>query len=371
MWNPVNRLGRFLFSKSLSKHGPAWTFARLCTSHHLQELQWIVVLVIGVWLVGIGLLVLESLTQSQGKLAANFAISFGGLTGAAVTALTWAYQTGSNRIGVVDMYACEISTICRVCLVVDFARASVRLPDATKRPATAALVDISPPPVPAARPDAFLKFVSEEHYTPVYDNSLRELQALDAIVVTKVTEFYTYRKTMIDYLRRLAVENPGTPVWRQTAVEMIYMQFLMYESARKAVEQLVEFEASQAESLVNIYCSEIVLYRFLCDEYQDPDSRGRHASGDYHFARLSLREQDYRINIERLLARTASETSDFWKKARATAVELRARFEEACPREPESVLPDAPDVAVQPGPRGEDQLIASNDTESAVESSAI
>src|SRR5271154_2941290 len=37
----------------------------------------------------------------------------------------WAYQSGCRRIGAVDLFACEISVICRVSLIVDFAKTSV------------------------------------------------------------------------------------------------------------------------------------------------------------------------------------------------------------------------------------------------------
>jgi|SRR5271168_3462967 len=36
--------------------------------------------------------------------------------------LAWAYQVASARLGVVDLFACEISTLCRVAAVVDTVR---------------------------------------------------------------------------------------------------------------------------------------------------------------------------------------------------------------------------------------------------------
>lgn len=33
--------------------------------------------------------------------------------------LAWTYQAGSARLGVVDLFACEIATLCRVCAVTD------------------------------------------------------------------------------------------------------------------------------------------------------------------------------------------------------------------------------------------------------------
>jgi hypothetical protein len=34
--------------------------------------------------------------------------------------LGWTYQTGSKRLGIVDLFACEIVTLCRVGAIVDF-----------------------------------------------------------------------------------------------------------------------------------------------------------------------------------------------------------------------------------------------------------
>ena len=41
-----------------------------------------------------------------------------GVVGAVIA---WAYQSGSARLGVIDLFACEISTLCRVATVVDTA----------------------------------------------------------------------------------------------------------------------------------------------------------------------------------------------------------------------------------------------------------
>lgn len=40
--------------------------------------------------------------------------------------LAWAYQRGSNRLGVVDLFACEIDTLCRVVTVIDMMRQLVQ-----------------------------------------------------------------------------------------------------------------------------------------------------------------------------------------------------------------------------------------------------
>lgn len=348
MANPVSSVGEAFFKKSLEETGPVRTFARLCTSHHLEDLQWIAFFVAVTWLVGIAWLLTEwQLSFSESTRIAGFsAISFAGLTGAAATAITWAYQTGCNRIGVVDLFGCEISAICRVCLVVDFARVSLDLPDALARPAPAAS-DAADDPRASCKPSQTpLKFTSEEHYTPVYDNNLSDLQPLDASVVTSVTEFYTYRKTMMDFLRKLGADGFSIGRRRETATQMIYMQFLMYESGRCAVQELIEFEPNRAESLINIYCSEIILYRYLMHEYGQDRYQKENGADDFRLARLRLRESHYLEAIPKLLQNTLAPKVDgvIWERAKATAQELLERFFQ--------VFPDSPSVLGRTAPIG-------------------
>ena len=98
-----------------------------------------------------------------------------------------------------------------------------------------------------------------ESYTPVMDHNVGDLQALDAEVVTNVTEFYTYRRAMLDFINRWGQEIPSSVpnhagderrsyFLRQT----IYMLFLSLESARRALDDLVEYEPNHAETCINI-----------------------------------------------------------------------------------------------------------------------
>ena len=41
--------------------------------------------------------------------------------------LAWTYQAGSARLGVVDLFACEIATLCRVSAVVEMVQRYVDL----------------------------------------------------------------------------------------------------------------------------------------------------------------------------------------------------------------------------------------------------
>lgn len=163
------------------------------------------------------------------------------------------------------------------------------------------------------------KFSSEEHYTPVYDGQLSKLEPLDFNVVTHVTEFYTYRKTMVDYLRAIgAAKNvqESTKLMR----EMIYMQFLMYESARLAIEELIEFQPNRAESLVSILCSELVVFEFLSIRHEK----------DYRGERLRLRRKQYQEKIPKLYYMIKDKHDQNWEKALATLPELMKRYMNLC-----------------------------------------
>jgi hypothetical protein len=226
-----------------------------------------------------------------------------GATAAAATVLNWAYQVGSSRLGTVDLFACEMSAICRVFLVVDYARHTVNGANKTDR----------------AKP-----FTSAENYTPVGDANLAELKPLDAEVITYVTEFYTYRKTMTDCLRQIAALSTEDHQGRQICMEyMIFMQFLMYESGHKSIQKLVEFEPNRSESLINIFCSELIVYRFLLEK-----------CADFRFDRLMLRKQHYLKDVPDLYKTTMAPYDDpnnHWERAKTTAGELKLRFEEVFP----------------------------------------
>ncbi len=162
--------------------------------------------------------------------------------------LAWTYQTGSARLGVVDLFACEIATLCRVGAVVEMVQRYIELfqrgPQGT------------PHVIDGELPADTSRFTSQESYFPVFESSVKDLQALEADVVKHVTAFYTYMKVMRDSLRRLAeIKAPeqGSRCdddWHRAICNVVYMQFLALESARKAIKDLVEFEPTQAEDMI-------------------------------------------------------------------------------------------------------------------------
>jgi hypothetical protein len=123
---------------------------------------------------------------------------YGGIVG-------WAYLSASARLGIVDLFACEISTLCRVGTIVDVGKRYVE--QAKSFPDQHHIETVLPPASSAT-------FVSQENYFPIFASNSKDLQALEAMVVTHITEFYTFMKATRDSLRKLAGAKPpqaGTP----------------------------------------------------------------------------------------------------------------------------------------------------------------
>jgi hypothetical protein len=210
--------------------------------------------------------------------------------------LTWAYQVGGARLGVVDLFACEISTLCRVTTVIETV---ARLVDRFKQ---------GPPTETAAaigsRLPAASHFNSQENYFPVFESNSRDLQTLEARVVINITAFYTFMKAVRDSLRTLAEIRPqpadfesshdasAAGPWHEAARNVVYMLFLGLESARHAIADLVEFEPEQAERTIVVLISELEAYRFLRSQFTDEH--------DAFHKRLVLRLSGYRQLVREL-----------------------------------------------------------------------
>jgi hypothetical protein len=340
--NPVRRFSAWVFRKAIKETGPPSTFIRLLSSDHLNDLQWIGLGTIALWAIIVALVLMQASINTKVDLTkvdlnkpmslVDYIITqhavFGGITAVLGVVLSWIYQTGSKRLGVVDLFACEISAICRISLAVDFARNCVteaekelgspvkQCTDLVAKASLASASDASS----ASRP---YKFTSQEHYTPVYDGNLADLQPLEVGVVTYVTEFYSYRKAMIDCLRRIAAEEAGSNLHGDLRTLMIYMQFLMYESARHAVFDLIEFEPNREESIINILCSEMIVYDLLMRVFQ------RKGLDDYRYERLLIREKDYLKIVPDIYSRAVKASNHKnWEKAQTTAKELKRRYEQ-------------------------------------------
>lgn len=326
----------------------AATVDRFFGSQLLRDLQFIVAVgyraVVSVFIVGL-VLSFESEVVGQWKsisesrthwiwlhiifvASGNFLTFFAPVLAAFGAVLAWAYQVGSARLGVVDLFACEISTLCRVALVVD---SVCRYIDQFDRGPAAALARPGDPQEPAH------PFTSQENYFPVFESNSRDLQTLEARVVINITAFYTYMKAVRDSARTLAEITPqpaesgppstGIPAnepWHEAILNIVYMLFLGLESARKAIGDLVEFEPEKAERMIVILISELEAYRFLCSHFPMRD--------EIHHARLWLRGDDYQ-GVPHLChsveAGTKSENGCDWEPAWVLVPALTKRFNAA------------------------------------------
>jgi len=293
------------------------TFRRLWHSQHIGDLRLILMAVILMMVVSpILLWELAPVGTTEDQVRQLLTFLAGDLTiGGAIVA--WSYQSASKRLGVVDLFACEIVTLCRVCTIVDAAQ---RLTDGFKN------LNL---PAPSADPNKprteFGRFTSQEDYFPVFAQNASDLQILEADVVTNVTAFYTYMKAMRDYLRQLGELQGEASLERQRGIllNVIYMLFLGFESARRSVADLVEFEPTRAEDTITILLTELPAYGFLIGHYLGEDA---------HKARLALRRRDYVKTIPELLRNVAGRTDPEWERAKSLAPELKRRYEQVFSR---------------------------------------
>jgi hypothetical protein len=267
---------------------------------------------------------------------------FGTFIGAAISiygaALAWSYVAASKRLGVVDLFAYEISTLCRVGTIFDIGKRYVaayhgkdniiRKRAAVKSTAAAHQTDDQLP----------RSFISQENFFSIFDKNSSDLQSLEVLVIGHITEFYIYMKTARDLQRELASidvpqatnfsksetdDSAKVDLWHETLADMIYVLFLGYESARKAVADLIEFQPTRAENTIVILLTELVCFAFLCEYFKHDSVR---------FSRLQLREFDYERIVPALIERANAnhkENEEYWHPAQRTIPELETRYKAA------------------------------------------
>jgi hypothetical protein len=247
-----------------------------------------------------------------------------------VAILAWCYRSASQRLGVVDLFACEIGTICKVGTLIG----------SIERLVAAFEGDLSASQAVAAASgaDGFSRFSSAENYFPVFESNSKELEILSADVVTNVTAFYTYMKVTRDYFRQLSNTHPRGigDEWHVTLLNIIYMMFLGYESARKSINDLIEFEPTHAETVILILLTELRAYRCLLDHVHEPTRQ----------ARLALRKREYCEQVPDLYRKVtgAPENNKRWEPARTLLEQLKFQYETAlkvCIKTGEPLFQDA------------------------------
>lgn len=335
---------------SLLKTGdPHATVDRLFSSQHVEDLRLIItvacIAVLLVLVIGIPLALENVIVHQWSTIAArssnwvlvrlafeamgNFLKFFAPVLAVFGATLAWAYQAGSARLGVVDLFACEISTICRVVAVADSVRRCVDGFEQNQRTGSV------PPHGPARRVN------SPENYFPVFASNTRDLETLEARVVINITAFYNYTKAVRDTQQTLedttwqstglaGAVSAGSEdaAWRDATRSMIYMLFLSLESARHAIADLVEFEPDNAERTIVILISELEAFRFLRKEFAD--------QREMHYGRLELRMPGYKKLVPKLCASVrAGKASrephvvDLWEPAWLLVRELEKRYHAA------------------------------------------
>ena len=175
------------------------TFRRLIFSHHVMDLQviFLVALAVIAWV-----LTRHLPWTTSTDFIATILIACGAILG-------WSYQSGSKRLGIVDLFASEIISLCRVAAIMEVVP---RLIQAHGR-----LTGQLAAETPGAPQQEFKfgRFTSTENYFPVFEGNTTDLQALEADVVTNVTAFYTYMKAFRDQAPRAG--RPRTGRQRQAA----------------------------------------------------------------------------------------------------------------------------------------------------------
>jgi hypothetical protein len=238
--------------------------------------------------------------------------------------IAWAYLSASGRLGVVDLFACEIATLCRVGTLFDVGQRYVDMMDGdgSKKPATG-----STRKGPAA---GTTRFDSEENYFPVFSSNSGDLKVLEALVVSNIAAFYTYMKAARDLQRKIASEtDPDTR--RNAVADMIYVLFLGYERARNAVNDLIEFQPVKDENTIVILITELKCYSFLHKHYARTSGDVTQSLDGVRHARLQLRKSVYMQVVPDLYRRVTShgEKDEDWCEARNTVSALESCYENA------------------------------------------
>jgi hypothetical protein len=103
---------------------------------------------------------------------------------------------------------------------------------------------------------------------------------------------------------------------------VIYMLFLAYESGRKAIHELIEYEPIATEQRMVMLITELKCYSFLLEYFKEKNDQLRHS-------RLKVRELYYRNEVPLLcLAALSHSTDKYWSTALLTVPELGKRYQE-------------------------------------------
>jgi len=152
----------------------AATFDRLVRSKHVGDLQWIVDVTVGAAVLAITVLgvifAAEGVWANFSWVPATALLAGCGAVLAAVGGITaWCYQTGASRLGTIDLVACEITTLCRICTINGLADTCISAFAADTMSDKDKLIKMK---------EQFGDFDSSGTYTPFFDANAKELHSL-------------------------------------------------------------------------------------------------------------------------------------------------------------------------------------------------
>jgi hypothetical protein len=303
----------------LTAEEAASTLFRFFRSKHVVDLRLIVLTILTLLSLYVIIIIIVLTVETAGIDTTVKLI--GPAVGIAGLIISWAYKAASTRLGIIDLFGCEIVTLCRVGTIFDIGTRYI----GTYKGRAGSNDDAPEKRAPGDN------YTSQEDYFPIFDNNSSDLQLLEALVVTPITEFYTFMKATRDTQRLLAsiplprvsddvTEQAQTP-WHAAVLNVVYMIFLGYEAGRNAIDQLVEFEPAAAENTIVILITELTCYGFLLGKLK----------GDLRYPRLHLRLKTYKTITPRLYREIDSrgENDDYWRPALELLPQLRARYEAA------------------------------------------
>lgn len=269
----------FVSENKLTADEAASTLFRFFRSKHVLDLKLIFVLVVMIFAVHASYVVYQHLPLHT-YLAPAIPI-YGGI-------VAWTYLSAATRLGVVDLFACEIRTTCRVGTAFDIGTLYIEKHKALLDARKPAVTNNNAPPNSPVEVDT-KGFDSHEDYFPVFTSNSHDLESLEALVVGNITEFYTYMKVSRDLLRKMT-EKQSAQASLLAIENLIYVLFLGYESGRKAIKDLIEFEPTRAENIVVILITELAFYSFLRALFKSRKDVIR-------LARLDLRAKNYETEL--------------------------------------------------------------------------
>ncbi len=184
--------------------------------------------------------------------------------GGALLIISWAYQAGNVRLGVVDLFVAEIFTMCKVASGTEFVS---KLSQWSKN-------GFAPRCVVLPHQDVMIAF----------NTNAKDLELLDGNVVKYVTATYVYFKTVIDRLDRLhsksLVENSSVSKLPENSeskelLEILLLAFGSFESARYALTIMVDNGERRDERVLFALVNELRAFNELWDQFDDEILKAR------------------------------------------------------------------------------------------------